>query len=48
MLDSDTKHRLDTARDILVGKVPNPQSQVGQLTIAPIYKFKASRTLNVE
>ncbi len=39
MLDSDTKRRIDTARDILVGKVPNPQSQVEQITIALIYKF---------
>ena len=39
MLDSDTKRRIDTARDILVGKVPNPQGQVEQITIALIYKF---------
>lgn len=39
MLDTDTKRRIDTARDILVGKVPNPQSQVEQITIALIYKF---------
>ena len=39
MLDTVTKHRIDTARDILVGKVPNPQSQVEQITIALIYKF---------
>ena len=39
MLDSDTKRRLDTARDILVGKVPDPKSQVEQITIALIYKF---------
>ena len=24
MLDTDTKRRIDTARDILVGKVPDP------------------------
>ena len=30
---------LDTARDILVGKVPDPKSQVEQITIALIYKF---------
>lgn len=28
MLDTDTKRRIDTARDILVGKVPDPKSQV--------------------
>jgi type I restriction enzyme M protein len=39
MLDTDTKHRIDTARDILVGKVPDPKSQVEQITIAMIYKF---------
>jgi hypothetical protein len=26
MLDTDTKRRIDTARDILVGKVPDPKS----------------------
>lgn len=39
MLDADTKRRIDTARDILVGKVPDPKSQVEQVTIALIYKF---------
>jgi type I restriction enzyme M protein len=39
MLDTDTKRRIDTARDILVGKVPDPKSQVEQITIALIYKF---------
>ena len=39
MLDADTKRRIDTARDILVGKVPDPKSQVEQITIALIYKF---------
>src|SRR3972149_3456125 len=39
MLDSDTKTRIDSARDILVGKVPDPKSQVEQITIALIYKF---------
>ena len=39
MLDVDTKRRIDTARDILVGKVPDPKSQVEQITIALIYKF---------
>ena len=28
MLDTATKRRIDTARDILVGKVPDPKSQV--------------------
>ncbi len=39
MLESETKRRIDTARDILVGKVPDPKSQVEQITIALIYKF---------
>ena len=39
MLDNDTKRRIDTARDILVGKVPDPKSQVEQITVAMIYKF---------
>lgn len=39
MLDKTTKTKIDTARDILVGKVPNPQSQVELITIAMIYKF---------
>ena len=39
MLDNGTKRRIDSARDILVGKVPDPKSQVEQITIAMIYKF---------
>jgi len=39
MLDQDTKRRIDSCRDILVGKVPDPKSQVEQITIALIYKF---------
>jgi len=39
MLDNLTKRRIDTARDILVGKLPDPKSQVEQITIALIYKF---------
>lgn len=39
MLDADTKRRIDGCRDILVGKVPDPKSQVEQITIALIYKF---------
>ena len=41
MLDTETKRRIDSARDILVGKVPDPKSQVEQITIALIYKFMA-------
>ena len=39
MLDAGTKAKIDSARDILVGKVPDPKSQVEQITIALIYKF---------
>ena len=39
MLDVETKRRIDGARDVLVGKVPDPKSQVEQITIALIYKF---------
>ncbi len=39
MLDAEIKARIDSARDILVGKVPDPKSQVEQITIALIYKF---------
>ena len=39
MLDTNTKRRIDSARDILVGRVPDPKSQVEQITIALIYKF---------
>ena len=39
MLDAETKRRIDACRDILVGKVPDPKSQVEQITIALIYKF---------
>ena len=39
MLDSDTKRKIDSARQILVGVVPDPKSQVEQITTALIYKF---------
>jgi type I restriction enzyme M protein len=39
MLDAETKRRIDSCRNILVGKVPDPKSQVEQITIALIYKF---------
>jgi type I restriction enzyme M protein len=48
MLDTATKHRIDTARDILVGKVPDPKSQVEQITIALIYKFMDDMDLQAE
>ena len=48
MLDTETKRRIDTARDILVGKVPDPKSQVEQITIALIYKFMDDMDLEAE
>jgi type I restriction enzyme M protein len=39
MLDQTTKRKLDSARQILVGKVPDPKAQVEQITTALIYKF---------
>ncbi len=39
MLDVDTKRRIDTVRDLLVDKGPDPRSQVEQITIALIYKL---------
>lgn len=39
MLDTTTKRRIDSARDILVGKIPDPKSQVEMITMAMIYKF---------
>ncbi len=39
MLDTATKKRIDDCRDILVGKLPDPKSQIEQITIALIYKF---------
>jgi type I restriction enzyme M protein len=39
MLDSITKKRIDDIRNILVGKIPSPQSQVEQITTGLIYKF---------
>lgn len=39
MLDQETKRKIDSARNILVGKVPDPKAQVEQITTALIYKF---------
>ena len=39
MLDQITKRKIDSARDILVGKVPDPKAQVEQITTALVYKF---------
>ena len=39
MLDKSTKQRINNARQVLVGIVPNPEAQVQQITTALIYKF---------
>ncbi len=39
MLDNITKKNIDDCRDVLVGKVPDPKSQIEQITLALIYKF---------
>ena len=39
MLTSETKKHIDSARQVLVGVVPNPSSQIDQITNALIYKF---------
>ena len=39
MLDQKTKKIIDSARDILVGKLPAPNTQVEQITLAMLYKF---------
>jgi len=39
MLDQETKKIIDSARDILVGKLPSPNTQVEQITLAMLYKF---------
>lgn len=39
MLDQTTKRKLNSARQILVGKVPDPKAQVEQITTALVYKF---------
>ena len=39
MLDAETKRKIDSLRDILVGIIPNPQTQVDHITTGLIYKF---------
>ena len=38
-MNADTKKHIDAARQVLVGVVPNPTSQIDQITNALIYKF---------
>ena len=39
MLDRETKQKIDGLRQVLVGKVTDPRSQVEQITNALLYKF---------
>ena len=39
MLDKETKNKIDDLRQILVGKVTDPRSQVEQITNGMLYKF---------
>ena len=39
MLDEITKKRINSLRQILVGKLPDPKAQVEQITNALMYKF---------
>jgi type I restriction enzyme M protein len=39
MMNQEIRRRIDNARQVLVGKVPDPKSQVEQITTALIYKF---------
>jgi len=38
-MNTDTKRHIDSARQVLVGVVPNPTAQIDQITNALIYKF---------
>ena len=39
MLDSEIKRRIDGARNVLVGQIPDPKGQVEQITTALVYRF---------
>lgn len=39
MTFTETKRHIDNARDVLVGKVPDPKGQIDQITNALVYKF---------
>ena len=46
MLDKETKKKIDDLRQILVGKVTDPRSQVEQITNALLYKFTNDMDVN--
>ncbi|PKN33201.1 MAG: N-6 DNA methylase [Deltaproteobacteria bacterium HGW-Deltaproteobacteria-19] len=39
MLTQEIKQKIDSARNILVGKIPTPTGQVEQITLALVFKF---------
>lgn len=39
MLNAQTKQRMNNARDVLVGKVPDPKGQIEQITLALMYRY---------
>jgi len=47
MLDTDTKRRIDTARDILVGKVPDPPAHrsSSRRNTSPLAPLRTARCL---
>ncbi len=48
MLHQEIKHHINNARQILVGKIPDPKAQVEQITTAMIYKFMDDMDLQNE
>ena len=48
MLDITTKQKIDSLRNLLVGKVPDPKSQVEQITVALFYKFMWDRDKEIK
>jgi len=48
MLNSETKRKIQAARDVLVGKIPVPSQQVEQITLAMIYKFMSDMDTQAE
>ena len=39
MLDMSIKRRIDAARNVLVGQIPDPKGQIEQITTALVYKY---------
>lgn len=39
MLKTKTKNAIDKCRQVLVGKIPSPEGQIEQITMAMLYKF---------